>query len=108
VNDQEFIKFLKQSIISRFGVSTSLVSDNATHFSLLRLYDFSLENGIVLKHSTNYYPQGKNLTHSTNKNLIHTIKKIVFSEQRNWHSALVNASWVDRVMPQPSLNKSPS
>jgi len=59
VNDEEVINFLKQNIISRFGIPTSLVFDNATYFSSLRLYDFSLENGIVLKHSTNYYPRGK-------------------------------------------------
>jgi len=56
VNDQEVINFLKKNIISRFNVPTLLVFDNAMYFSSLGLYDFALENGIVLKHSTNYYP----------------------------------------------------
>jgi len=58
VNDQEVIKFLKHNIITRFGVPKSLVFDNATYFSLSKLYEFALEDGIVLKHASNYYPQG--------------------------------------------------
>lgn len=58
INDDEVIYFINQYIIATFGVPTSLVFDNATYFSSLKLYDFSLENNIVLKNSTNYYPQG--------------------------------------------------
>jgi len=62
VNDQEVINFLRQNIITMLDITTSLIFDNATYFSLLKLYDFALENGIVLKHSSNYYPQGNNLS----------------------------------------------
>lgn len=65
--------------MARFSVPTSLVFDNSTYFSYLKLYDFSLENNIVLKHSANYYPQGNNLEESTNTNLIHIIKKTLLS-----------------------------
>jgi len=106
-NDQEVVTFLQQNIISKFGIPNSLVFDNATYFSSLRIYDFALENGIILKRLANYYPQGNGLVESTNKNLIRIIKKTIFSEQRNWHSALVNALWVDRVTPKPSVNTSP-
>lgn len=55
VNDQKFISFHQQNIISRIGVPVSLVFDNATYLYLLKLYDFVLKYGIVLKHSSNYY-----------------------------------------------------
>ena len=45
----------------------SLVFDNATYFSSLKLYEFALENGIFLKHSCNYYPHGNGLVESTKK-----------------------------------------
>lgn len=80
VNDQEVIHILWQNIITRFSVPTSLVVDNATYFSSLKLYEFELENGIVLKHGSNYYPQENGLAESTNKNLIRIIKKTIFSE----------------------------
>lgn len=81
VNDQELISFLQQNIISKFKIPTSLVLDNAKYFSSLRLYDFSLENGIILKHSTNYYPQGNGLVESMNKNMICIIEKTIFPQR---------------------------
>lgn len=56
----------------------SLVFDNATYFSSLILYDFALENGVILKNSANYYLQGNGFSKSTNNNLIYIIKKTIF------------------------------
>jgi hypothetical protein len=70
VNDEVVINFLEQHIITRFGMPNSLVFDNATYFSSLKLSEFSLEKGITLKYTANYYPQGNGLVESTNKNLI--------------------------------------
>jgi hypothetical protein len=70
VNDEMVMNFLEQHIITRFGMPNSLVFDNATYFSSLKLSEFSLEKGITLKYTTNYYPQGNGLVESTNKNLI--------------------------------------
>jgi len=93
VNDQEVINLLKKNIISRFDVSTSPVFYNATYFSSLILYDSKLKNGIVLKRSTNYYLQGNGLDESTKKNLIHIIKKIIFSKKNIWHSTKCPMGW---------------
>jgi len=48
VNDEMIINFLEQHILTRFGMPKSLVFDNATYFSSLKLYDFTLEKGITL------------------------------------------------------------
>jgi hypothetical protein len=74
VNEGVVINFLEQYIITRFGVPNSLMFDNETYFSSLKLSEFSLEKGITLKYSTNYYPQGNGLDESTNKNLIWILK----------------------------------
>jgi hypothetical protein len=74
VNEEVVINFLEQHIITRFGVPTTLVFDNATYFSSLKLIEFSLEKGIILKYVANYYPQGNGLDESTNKNLICILK----------------------------------
>lgn len=81
LNDQEVIGFLQRHIISKFGIPTSLVFNNATCFSLLIIYDFVLENVIILKYWYNCYPKGNGLAKSTNKTLIHIIKKTIFFEQ---------------------------
>jgi len=107
VNDQGVINFLQQNIISCFNVLVSLVSDNETYFLPLKLYEFALQNGIVLKHSSNYYPKGNSLAESTNNNLIRIIKKAIFFEYHNWHTALTNSLWADHVTPKPSMNTPP-
>jgi len=56
VNDEVVMNFLEQHIITRFRMPNSLVFDNATYFSSLKLLDFSLEKGITLKYVSNYYP----------------------------------------------------
>jgi hypothetical protein len=74
VNEEVVINFLEQYIITRFGVPNSLVFDNATYFSSLKLSYFSLEKGITLEYSANYYPQGNGLAEYLNKNLIWILK----------------------------------
>jgi len=67
-------------MISRFGIPTSLIFDNATYFSSLILYNFTLVIGIILKHSTTYYLQGNGLPESMKKNLNNIMKETIFSE----------------------------
>ena len=42
-----------------------------------------------------------------NKNLIMIIKKTVDQNQKNWHKALVNALWADRITKKASIGTSP-
>jgi hypothetical protein len=62
-----------------------------------------LEKGIKLKYSASYYPQGNGLAESTNKNLIKIIKRNVVENHKNWHNALLNTLWVDRVTPKDAI-----
>jgi hypothetical protein len=74
VSEDVVINFAEQHIITLFGVPTTLVFDNATYFSSLKLAEFTLDKGIILKYATNYYRQGNGLAESTNKNLICILK----------------------------------
>ena len=68
-NEDVVMDFLQNHIMTRFGVPISLVFDNASYFSSIRLTAFTNERGIKLHYSTNYYPQGNGLAESTNKKL---------------------------------------
>ena len=107
VNEDVVMDFLQDHIMTRFGVPISLVFDNATYFSSIRLTAFAHERGIKLHYFANYYPQGNCLEKSTNKNLIRILKKIVIENQRSWHLVLPNALWSDRVTPKNSLGVLP-
>ena len=101
------ISFLYSFIITRFGVPESLIFGNATYFSSVKLTEYALEKGIKLKYSANYYPQGNRLAESSNKNLIKILKRTVVNHHRNWHNALSNALWADRVTPKATIGNSP-
>jgi hypothetical protein len=47
------------------------------------------------------------LAESTNKNLIQIIKRTVSENHKNWHNALYNVLWADRVTPKASFGNSP-
>jgi transposase InsO family protein len=107
VNTSQVIAFLNSNIITRFGIPDCLVFDNASYFSSLEMSDFTLEKGIKLKYSSSYYPQGNGLAESTNTNLIKIIKRTVSEDHKNWHNALFNAIWADRVTPKIVVGNSP-
>eukprot|EP00253_Pinus_taeda_P032759 PITA_32759 len=73
-NVEHIIDFIDQFIITRFGLSSALMFDNASYFSGNVMTKFALKRGFKLKYSVNYYPQENGLVESTNKNLIRIIK----------------------------------
>jgi hypothetical protein len=107
INENQVTSFLESHIITRFGILESLVFDNAKYFSSLKLTEYSLERNIKVKYSTNYYPQGNGIVESTNKNLIKILKKTINDHQRNWHLALQNDLWDDRVTPKTFIGNYP-
>jgi hypothetical protein len=78
-----------------------------TYFSYTLLIEFSLDKGIIIKHSTNYYPRGNGVAESTNKNLVRILKEMVKDNQINWHNRLHNSLWADRVTPKEVVGNSP-
>jgi hypothetical protein len=107
VNTSQVIAFLNLNIITCFGIPDCLVFDKASYFSSLEMSEFALEKGIKLNYSASYYPQGNGLAESTNKNLINIIKRTVAKNHKNWHNALLNALWADRVTPKSTIGNSP-
>jgi transposase InsO family protein len=107
VNEKVVIQFIEQQLITRFGMPFILVFDNATYFSSTLLREISLDKGIIIKCSPNYYPQGNGVAESTNKNLVKKLNKTVAENHRNWHSSLHNSLWEDRVTPKEAIGKSP-
>ena len=99
--------FIDQYIITRFGLPSALMFDNASYFSRNSMIEFALKRGFKLKYSANYYPQGNGLDESTNKNLIRIIKRTVDQNQNNWQKALIYALWADRITQKASIDTSP-
>jgi hypothetical protein len=70
INEKAVIQFLEQQLITRFGMPSVLIFYNAAYFYSTCLTEFSLDKGIIIRYSANYYLQGNGVAESTNKNLV--------------------------------------
>ena len=52
--------------------------DHAQCFKYKDMVYFCEIYGIIFNHSTSYYPQGNGLAESTNKNIVNSIKNMLF------------------------------
>jgi hypothetical protein len=105
--EEVVMNFLEERIITRFGVPSKITTDNAKAFSSLALAKFCFKYGIVLSHSSNYYPQGNGLAESSNKNLMNIIKKVVGENKRSWDNKIKYNLWADRITTKNSIGKTP-
>ena len=107
VDSKELIKFLKDNILSRFGVLEKFITNNGSIFIGSKFTEFCGEYEIFMGHSSNYYPQGNGLAESINKTLIQILKKTIDENQRNWHLKLTDALWVNKMIMKDNTGMSP-
>jgi hypothetical protein len=100
INFEELIKFLKDNILSRFGVLEKFIINNGFIFIGSKFRKFCGEYGIIMEKSSNYYPQGNGLVESINKTHIQILKKPIDMNQMNWHLKLIDTLWERRTTPK--------
>jgi hypothetical protein len=105
--EEVVMKFLEERIITIFGALSKITTNNAKAFSSLALVEFGFKCGIILSHSSNYYPQGNGLAESSNKNLMNIIKKVVEEKKKAWDRKINYALWEDRITTNTSTGKIP-
>lgn len=101
------IQFMESNILSHFGCTQKIITDNAAAFKSKKMLYFCDKYPITLGHLIAYYPQGNGLAESSNKSLVNIIKKMLEDNKRNWHKKLINALWADKVSTNKSINMSP-
>jgi hypothetical protein len=105
--EEYMMKFLEENIITRFGVPAKITIDNAKDFRSVVLNEFCFKYGIVLSHSSNYYPQGNGLVESSNKNIMNIVKNIIRENKKSWESKIKYSLWVDRTTTKTSTERTP-
>ncbi|XP_059066846.1 uncharacterized protein LOC131858024 [Cryptomeria japonica] len=99
--------FLKENILTRFGLPWKIVIDNAPNFSSEELNIFYYDHGIILSHSLDYYLQGNGQAESSNKNLISIMQKLVAENAKDWHKRLYEALLEDKISPKRAIGMTP-
>lgn len=68
---------------------------------------WAFDYGIVLKFSSNYYPQGNRLAKSTNKNLLKVMQRLLDKNLKDWHTQLWFSLWPDHTRHKVALGNFP-
>jgi transposase InsO family protein len=85
------VKFLKDTIFSRFGMPRAIISDGGTHFcnrifeQLMKKYFFTH------KVATPYHPQTSGQVEASNQEIKHILEKTVNPNRKDWSLQLNDA-----------------
>ena len=75
IKDVDVKKFIRKNIVTRFGVSYVLISDNDLQFDSKAFRKYCYDLGIKNRYSTPAYPQGNGQAETINKVIVNGIKK---------------------------------
>jgi capsule polysaccharide export protein KpsE/RkpR len=84
--EEVVISFLEDRIITMFDASSKITTNNVKAFNSLASTHLCVKYGIVLSHSSNYYPQGNGLVECSNNNLMNIVQNIVGENKKAWDS----------------------
>lgn len=98
-------KFIRNNIISRFGIFRALVSDNGTQFVGQKVKKILDELKIEFYNSTLSYLHCNTQTKASNKTTINGIKKRLKKAKGKWIEELPSVLCTNEIRPQKEMNK---
>ena len=75
IRDMNAKKFVWKNIVTRFGVSCTLISNNGLQFDSKSFRRYCCELGITNTYSTPAYPQGNGQAEAVNKVIVNRLKR---------------------------------
>ena len=98
-NDHKIvIKFLKENILSRFGIPRAMISDGGTHFCNKSFKSLMKKYGIIHKVATPYHPQTSGQIELANREIKQILEKTVNPNRKDWSLRLNDALWAYRTV----------
>uniref|UniRef100_A0A2N9HYM4 Integrase catalytic domain-containing protein n=1 Tax=Fagus sylvatica TaxID=28930 RepID=A0A2N9HYM4_FAGSY len=99
--------FIREHIITRFGILYKLVTDNGTPFINKDVREVLEHYRVKHRRSTPYYPQGNGQAEATNRMLLRILSKMVFDYGNDWKAHLADVLWAYRSSPKTATGFTP-
>uniref|UniRef100_A0A2N9F794 RNA-directed DNA polymerase n=1 Tax=Fagus sylvatica TaxID=28930 RepID=A0A2N9F794_FAGSY len=96
--------FIREHIITRFGIPYKLVTDNGTPFINKDVREMLEHYRVKHRRSTPYYPQGNGQAEATNRMLLRILSKMVFDYGNDWKAHLADVLWAYRSSPKTATD----
>ena len=84
IRDVDAKKFIWKSIVTKFGVPHTLISDNSLQFDSKAFRRYCSELGIMNGYSTPAYPQRNGQAEAVNKVIVNGLKKRLDGAKGRW------------------------
>ena len=107
ITEQKVRSFIWRSIICRFGISRSLVSDNGKQFDNPKFRDFCAELRIKNYYSSLAHPQSNGQAKVTIRTLKAALKTKLEDLKRKWVEYLSEVLWAYRTMRKSATRETP-
>ena len=107
IRDVDVKKFMWKNIVTRFGVSNSLISNNGLQFDSRAFRKFCYDLNIKNRYSTPAYPQSNGQAEATNKAIMNGLKKRLDGPKGRWAEELPNVLWAYQTTPRRSTGETP-
>jgi hypothetical protein len=101
------IKFLKENILSRFGIPRAMISDGGTHFCNKSFESLMKKYGITHKIATPYHTRTSGQVELANREIKQILEKIVNHNRKDWSLRLNDALLAYQTSFKISLGMSP-
>ena len=86
-------RFVWKTIVTRFGIPRTLISDNGFQFDSKAFRRYCCDLDISYIYSTLTYPQGNGQTEAVNKVIVSGLKKRLDNTKEKWVEELPHVLW---------------
>ncbi|RWS21244.1 hypothetical protein B4U80_09163 [Leptotrombidium deliense] len=102
----EFIRFMEEEVVTRFGSPLVLISDRGTCFTSFETYEYFEKNGITHSTSPPYFPESNGLAERAVKTIKDTIRRQL-DGCANWKSQLNRTVYAINTIFNSSIGYAP-